>query len=360
MTKSITQPPWVAMAVRRERCAAAYPSGATRSRAWIFAAVSRTNATWCAAIIRTSPSVFREVGGFDLDTIPRTAPLAAPALPAVIPMVFHCASRKGAFAPPVAALSLYQLFRRRSGHLRFDTREAMLEGFGLGTNTRIVLSGTDHDPSIEGWWKLSDDRRKVIQRLRAMGIAMATTPNYSLFIDQPRWDNLHAMKRIGLVHEEFLSEKLPAALHVNARSETDIHRWTNYVGDRSEVTHVAYEFSTGTGWAGRQEVHADWLAGMARAVGRPLHLIVRGGLSVLPILARSFAQVSVIETSIFMKTIKRQRALMDDTGALVWQPALTPAGAPLDRMLAENYRIVESFLRPIAQPASAGKRAAKG
>ena len=123
------------------------------------------------------------------------------------------------------------------------------------------------------------------------------------------------------------------------------------------MTHVAYEFATGTGRAGRKEIHADWLAGLARAVGRPLHLIVRGGLDVLPVLAEAFAQVSVIETSIFMKTMKRRRAVIDETGILKWEPALTPAGAPLDTLLAENYRIVESWLRPTTKPATVRRRA---
>lgn len=53
---------------------------------------------------------------------------------------------------------------------------------------------------------------------------MVTTPNYSLSIDQPRWDDLHSLKRIAIVHEEFLNEGLPAALHVNARTDKDWER----------------------------------------------------------------------------------------------------------------------------------------
>jgi hypothetical protein len=34
-------------------------------------------------------------------------------------------------------------------------------------------------------------------------------------------DDLHSIKRIALVHSEFLDEGLPAALHVNGRSEAD-------------------------------------------------------------------------------------------------------------------------------------------
>lgn len=302
----------------------------------------------------------REVDGFDLHTVPRTTPLLSPGLPLVIPMVFHRTSRAGPFISPATALSLYQLFHRRTGHLRYNSRDELLEKFGLAPNTRLVLTGTDQDPPIEGWWKLSEERRPIIRKLRDLGIGLATTPNYSLFIDQPRWDDLHAMKRIGLVHEEFQSEGLPTALHVNARTELDVQRWTEYLGNRPEITQIAYEFATGTGWAGRQEVHAQWLAGMARAVGRPLHLIVRGGIDVLPVLADAFTRVSVVETSIFMKTMKRRRAVVDNRGALKWEPALTPAGALLDALLEENYATVERWLRTLATSSTIERRVAFG
>ncbi|WP_276200667.1 DUF4417 domain-containing protein [Chelatococcus sp. XZ-Ab1] len=317
----------------------------------------------CDVVCRQHPDFalrVREVGGFDLNTVPRTVPISSSDLPAVVPMVFHRTSRACAFDSPATALSLYQLFHRRTGQLRFSSRNELIETFGLAPNTRLVLTGTDQDPPIEGWWKLSEGRRRIIRELRELGIEFATTPNYSLFIDQPRWDDLHAMKRIGLVHEEFQSEGLSTALHVNARTETDMQRWTEYIGSRPEITHIAYEFATGTGWAGRQGIHARWLAGMAGAIGRPLHLVVRGGIDVLPMLANAFTRVSLVETSIFMKTMKRRRAVLDETGTLRWEPALTPAGALLDALLAENYVTVERWLRPIATPSRIERRVAFG
>jgi hypothetical protein len=61
-----------------------------------------------------------------------------------------------------------------------------------------------------------------------------------LFVDVPRHVDLQAIKRIGLVHWEFLVEGLSCALHVNGRSETDFRRWGAYVRARSEITHLAY------------------------------------------------------------------------------------------------------------------------
>lgn len=168
---------------------------------------------------------------------------------------------------------------------------------------------------------------------------MSTTPNYSLFLDRPRWDDLHSIKRIAIVHSEFLSEGLPAALHINGRTDADFHRWTDYVLMRPEITHLAYEFTTGTGAAGRREKHVLWLAELARSARRPLHLIIRGGAELLSSLNTAFANVTFLDTSVFMKTMKRQRAFYKDDGGIGWQPSPTIAGAPLDDLFAENSEI---------------------
>jgi hypothetical protein len=72
----------------------------------------------------------------------------------------------------------------------------------------------------------------VIRALKAAGVGLVTTPNYSLFLDRPRWDDMHAMKRIALMHEEFLAEGMPAALHVNGRTDSDFRHWGSYVTAR--------------------------------------------------------------------------------------------------------------------------------
>jgi hypothetical protein len=92
-----------------------------------------------------------------------------------------------------------------------------------------------------------------------------------LFVDVPRHVDLQAIKRIGLVHWEFLVEGLSCALHVNGRSETDFRRWGAYVRARSEpAERSAASFIF------------DWLVNVAVGAGRPLELIVRGAIDALP------------------------------------------------------------------------------
>lgn len=299
----------------------------------------------CDAVCRNKPYAFaqrvREVDGFAFDTVPRAPVLPSPTLPTLVPTLFHGDSRRTPFGGSGAVcLPLYRVIHRQDGQTRYQSPPDLAEGFGISPSMPVILTGTASDPPLERWWSLGSARRDVIRSLRGLGIAIVTTPNFSLFLDQPRWDDLHSMKRIAIVHEEFLSEGLPAALHVNARTDRDWDRWREYIGRRPEVSHIAFEFTTGAGWAGRIQWHADQLAQLATAAGRPLHLIVRGGRRVLPGLIAAFSGITVLETSTFFKTVKRQRATLTPTGSVTWRPSPTSDSEPLDALLTDNWRVV--------------------
>ncbi|WP_426437226.1 hypothetical protein [Bradyrhizobium genosp. P] len=149
----------------------------------------------------------------------------------------------------------------------------------------------------------------IIQAARDLGAVLATTPNYSLFVDRPRWDDLHAMKRIALAHAEFLNAGMPAALHVNGRTEWDFARWADFILAHPEVTHLSFEFTTGTGRPTRRRQHGAWLCEVAGTAGRPLYLLVRGGSDLLPELSAAFAGVTFLETTSFLKTMMRYHAV---------------------------------------------------
>lgn len=291
---------------------------------------------------------FREIGTFDLSNVPRAPILARPVLSSMAPILYYNLMRTETRIGGTVALPLYQMFDRRLGVPRFDDKASLCAAFGVSPDATILLTGTDRDTSLERWWNLGESRRiEIIRALKAMGVSLVTAPNYSLFTDRPRQDNLHSIKRIGLTHEEFLREGLAAALHTNGRTEFDFSRWADYVSKRPEITHIAYEFTTGTGWAGRQEQHAIWLSALANSVDRPLHLVVRGGSDVLPILAKAFAGVTFLDTSVFMKTVKRQRAYPKSNVQLGWRSAPTAQGAPVDNLFMENRRVVDAWVRDL-------------
>jgi hypothetical protein len=305
--------------------------------------VCRNNSDYVARV--------REVGGFTFDNVPRAEPLPDIALPRMVPLIFHASRRSGVIHWPVVALPLYEMFDRRSGEPRFADRASLCKTYGVPLEATIVLTGTAHDAPLERWWGVGEEkRRKIIRHLVALGVALTTTPNFSVFSNRPRWDDLHSMKRIALTHREFLSEGLAAALHVNGRTDRDFERWAEYIQARPEVTDVAYEFTTGTGQGKRREHHARWLVDLARATNRPLRLVVRGGTDVLPVLADAFAHVTALDTSAFMKTMKRQKAITGDDARMIWESTPTDPGESLHDLLAANVSVMHDRLSALAAP----------
>ena len=283
----------------------------------------------------------REVSGFRLDNVPRAKQLSEPLLPPVVPVIFHGSSRRSRFPAPAICVPLYSVIARQSGDERYADSEEVARAFRFKAGTPLILTGTDKDRPLERWWSLGPARVGQIRRLCELGVELVTTPNFSLFTDQPRWDDLHSMKRIAITHEEFLREGLPAALHVNGRTERDWERWTEYICRRIEITHLAFEFRTGSGWAGRMRWHANNLANLARSAGRPIHLVVRAAApAILPTLAASFETLTVLDTTSFVKAVYRQRAIESATGTIKWKTSLTAVGEPLDELLSHNWSVV--------------------
>ena len=292
----------------------------------------------CSGVCRGDQREFirrvREVGGFALDDVPRNPPLPVPSIPNYVPIIYDGTKRRKALAGGTVAVPLLSLFNRVSGTGKFDNRAEMLAFFKLTASTRIIVTGVDIDRSLERWWSFGD-RPRLIESLHGLGVEMVTAPNYSLFTDVTRHDNLHNMKRIALTWAEFIAGGVPCALHVNARTDTDYRRWTEFVAVRNEATVLAFEFTTGTVGT-RGGYHRDQLLALAAQAGRPLHLILRGGRAHLRELTAAFASVSVIDTDPHMKTKFRQRAHFVLGGDLVWQPFPTPTGQPLDELLRHN------------------------
>jgi hypothetical protein len=238
------------------------------------------------------------------------------------------------------ALSLYEFFDKRTGVLRFDSREAVLDRFKISDGATIILSGTDEDPPLERWWRLHD-RQGSARALRTLGVKLITTPNYSLFGDVPRLDNLYNMKRIAITTSEIQSADVLCALHVNARTDRDWDRWIEHLIRHDEYMYVSFEFGTGAGARPRMPWHVEQLCRLAREVGRPLTLLVRGGMAVLPVLGDAFANVTLIDTVSFMKAQHRQRAVIGNA-VLGWERALTPQGEPIDELFDHNIGAVNA------------------
>lgn len=292
----------------------------------------------CSGVCRRDARVFirrvRDVGGFEFDNVPRCEPAEAKAISDYVPIIYNGTNRIGLLDGGTVAVPLLSVFNQQSGTGRFETREEMLEYFRLSRRTRIILTGVAEDRAIERWWSLGD-RPRLIETLKPLGVEMVTAPNYSLFTDVSRLDNLQNMKRIALTFAEFMAGGMPCALHVNGRTPRDYERWTGFVAERDEVSSIAFEFTTGTAGA-RGEWHRDQLVALARQVGRPLHLFVRGGRRHLQPLTAAFSSVTVLDAGPYLKTKHRQRARLSMGAELEWRLWRTSNGEALDDLLQHN------------------------
>jgi hypothetical protein len=280
----------------------------------------------------------REVDGFELDTLSRLPERARPVLPGYVPLVYGASGREVEFAPPVVALPFHRLIDRRAEMLRYTERTALCEAFRISGRTAIVLSATDRDDPLERWWGYGQKKRMdMLDNLVRLGIAAVTAPNYSLFTDVPRWDNLHAMKRIAITWHEMVSAGLAAALHVNARAVQDWRRWRDFIGERPEVNCLAFEFATGAGKAPRVYWHADQLCRLADEIRRPLTLIARGGRTVLDQLRESYADVCFVDATPFMKAVKRQMAWPGENGRPQWRSRTGSDPGIVSELLDHNF-----------------------
>lgn len=289
----------------------------------------------------------KEVKGLSLATVPRVEAVSSVTLPRAIPMLYHASKREGPFAAPAVALSLFRMLNKQSGQLKYGSPQVLRSAFKLAPDTRVILSGTHTDPSLERVWGLAD-RKAFFRALTGLGVDLLTAPNYSLFCDNPRLDDLHSMKRIAITYAEAQQAGLPTALHVNGRTEHDYERWAKFVGEREEIQWLCLEFGTGAGRQSRIDFHVRQINAVARYVSRPLRLIIRGGAGELPSLLPNFEQVTLIDTSAFVKTQRRQRATLAG-GKLTWEASPTTKDEFLDGLLAHNVDAVARSVEAVAQ-----------
>jgi hypothetical protein len=154
----------------------------------------------CTRVCRNKSEKFvsqiREINGFDLGDVRRTEKLPTNLLNDIIPLVYHGGRRGRALPQSIFALRFSDVIDFKRGELRFRTRGDLCRAFHVDSSGQIVLTGVNHDHLIEPWWSLGEARLRLIDGLRMLGVAAVTTPNFSLVLDNPRTDDLHAIKRI--------------------------------------------------------------------------------------------------------------------------------------------------------------------
>lgn len=309
------------------------------------------NPSKCTRVCRNSADAYvdqvREIGDFHLRNVPRAPVIPVSLNQDIVPLIYHGGRRASSLPNPIFALQLPDLINFVTGTMRFQTHEEICTAFHINTDADLILTGVNLDRRIEPWWTLGSRRIPLIKSMVDMGIKLVTSPNFSLFLDHPRHDDMHAMKRIALLFAEFQSHGMACALHPNGRTETDFERWGRFIAARDEIQVISYEFITGTSRKNRIAFHLEQLAKISEKAGRDLDIILRGDASVIPVLQKSFRRVIYIETTSFIKSINRQRAIRVQNNALTWVSSPTEVGEPIDPLFAHNLNEQILLLRAL-------------
>lgn len=302
----------------------------------------------CERVCRRNESFVlqnNEIGGFDLEQVGEIPALSFTPTLDIIPTVYHGSTRKTSMQSPTVSLRFADLFNFRNGSVRFESREHLADVFKIRGDAEIILCGIDQDRRVEAWWSLGEPTREwAIAKLHEIGVSMITTPNFSMIMNRPRTNDLSSMKRIAVTHREFVLGGIPAALHVNGRTDRDFERWARFLQRRHGVSCIAFEFSTGSNRRDRYQTYIKWLKELQRHVSRPLDIVLRGNPVAIRDLRAAYRKVIYLETTSFMKTTKRKIARRAGNQKLRWDHYQSMPGEPLDKLLQVNSEEQASWL----------------
>jgi len=279
---------------------------------------------------------YHEVSGWELkdDQGPFTP---IPVFPEMVPLIKDKSCRKQLFYGDTVALRLDQLFSKKTGEFKFKTRHEINERFGLAPSTRILISSVSFDECLERFWD-KGRRAGLVEQIASINPELMTVPNFSLFSDVPRQENLYNMKRIVKCWSELAKIQIPCAIHLNARTDRDWERWIDFLNNHPEITAVSFEFTSGAKGS-RGQWYQQKLLDMASRVMSSLTLILRGGTRHLEPLSKGFDQIVFVYAKPYVATMNRQRFVWEPGKPLAWKTDITPKGQPLDELFSHNVAV---------------------
>jgi hypothetical protein len=214
--------------------------------------------------------------------------------------------------------------------------------FRVGPSSRIILNSVDKDHHLERFWaKRRGDG--VLSSVRLLGADSVIAPNFSMFLDVPRTDNLSNRKRSLICAEELSQLGGSVIPYVGAVTPADWDYWHGFLRDHPYITTVAKEFQTGTSHLEVATRHINSLLRIQDSLGRGIHIVAIGGRRHIPRLLE-FGRFSVIDSVPFMKAVYRHK-LIETDNRFKWVKHPTPRLHPVDDLLAHNVCTYARFVQ---------------
>jgi len=122
------------------------------------------------------------------------------------------------------------------------------EVYRLGATTKIALQLYVEDRVLEGLWAA---RRSIIPQLKDLGFDLILTPNFSVWRDSSRFEQLVQQRRAFAFYHELVEAGLPAVPDVGfSLFEPDGRLWAEWVNSQSGLEAVSI-------FCGGRKIHAE-------------------------------------------------------------------------------------------------------
>jgi len=122
------------------------------------------------------------------------------------------------------------------------------DAYRLGTHTKIALELYVEDRVLEGLWS---SRRAIIRELPALGFDLILAPNFSVWRDHSRFEQLVQQRRAFAFYHELVEAGLPAVPDVGwSLFEPDGRLWAEWINGQPDLRAVSI-------FCGGRKIHAE-------------------------------------------------------------------------------------------------------
>lgn len=232
-------------------------------------------------------------------------------LPSFIPVLRGGMPRAVKFSPD----RLYGVYLRTVlnsyGDLEKKTPIELRAALRLPPEARLALFITATDKLIESAWELSEIR-SIWERLFSLNFEFVTSATFSVYEEDPRFDQIYNQERNFITYDIFCSLGVPCLpfLFFNPKSANDydnIIKWLRARRDVTKVAVLAHSYRQRTAF----EHMVRQLKTIVRDVERTLEFVFVGAASQYKVehLLLEFPNATFVTVQPVMKGIKGQRTL---------------------------------------------------
>lgn len=173
------------------------------------------------------------------------------------------------------AIGLRRVFSPRSGKIFPKLRgRTAAEAFAAPRNCAMILSGYGLDPLVEAYWS-SRHRDEVLAAITAQRWDLVLAPNYSMYLNQPRAEQLINFRRNLVVAAELAAAGTPAAPCLYWARLEDLYRYLDWITETAPAALAinAQTFRTRRDW---EEVALPGLTFLAATIPTSIPIWITG------------------------------------------------------------------------------------